>query len=141
MSAGPVIPFVAGGAIRRIRRTGPRDNLIVSGMTGLAGKRYAMVAGIIARGMPEGDGGNPCRGVMADITLLGSDKVTGILAGGGSAVVACGTGAADTGVVKARRCPCSGGVTGIALRRRGDVIDRFAGGTAAVMTSRAGSTH
>ena len=91
MGAGSIVIFVACGAIRRIRRAGPGDGLTVGGMARLAGECYAMVTGIIPRGMHEGDGGCPCRGGMADITLLSSDKVAGILPGGRCTVVASRT--------------------------------------------------
>ena len=46
-----------------------------------------MITGVIAGCMYEGYGGYPRGGGMAHITLLGSDKVSGILAGGACAVV------------------------------------------------------
>ncbi len=74
---------------------------------------------------------------MAVLTEVGAVDMLGVLAGGGGAVVAGHTIAADTGMVEDRRCPGIGGVAVLTGITAGNVIGGFAECGGAVMTGRA----
>lgn len=126
MLARLIVVSVAAGTGSGISGCAPGYGVGVTGVAGRTGQRNAVIAGVVDRGVSEGNR-RPGGRRMADHTFARSGHVAGVLACGGRAVMAARAATRNACVAEARGSPGERGVAAVALGRGGDVSGWLAG--------------
>lgn len=121
-------------AIELVRRERPDIGLDIADMAILTGQRLTMLAGIAAARIMTVVGRRPVCRVVAGIALQCGDKVSLILARSPTSIVTGRARTRDIGMIERRRHPGMDTMARVAFGVGVQVVGRFAGGGAAVVT-------